>query len=210
MSRVVMVLSAVLLLGLPALAQETMTARGKVTSVSAGSIVVDVAGKSMTFSIDKDTRVTKPGAGTKTREAEKAGMGVTVTDLVAVGDGVEIRYHEMGGKMHASEIRAGISVGTGGMSMPGGKTDSATGTVAAVSASSITIKSDSQEWTFAIDKATRVVGEGVGTADRAKEAEGKGLVITDVVGMNDRVRVTYSTDKKQATEIRVVSKAPKS
>ena len=79
-----------------------MHANGTVKSVSADSITVTASGKDMTFSIDSKTRVTGTGLGHK---AAGSGGKMSVTDAIGMGDSVAVTYQEMGGAMHASDIR---------------------------------------------------------------------------------------------------------
>jgi hypothetical protein len=86
---------------------KTMTAQGTVKSVGADSIVVtDAKGKDWTFGVDAKTAVQAKGAGTKTAAAKAAGKtGISITDAVKSGDKVTVKYHDMGGTMHAASVR---------------------------------------------------------------------------------------------------------
>jgi hypothetical protein len=77
-------------------------ASGSVKAVSGDSLTVSAAGKDMTFAIDSSTSVVARGASTKS--AAKGGK-LMITDAVNMGDRVTVSYHEMDGKMHASEVR---------------------------------------------------------------------------------------------------------
>jgi hypothetical protein len=118
--RIVALLAAVLAVGVGLAAAQAsppqnaakasgsrMSATGVVTSVSDGSFVIESGGKqSLTFSVDKATRVLKPGASTKTREKKAAGApGVVVADLVHAGDRVTVRYERAGEAFKATEVR---------------------------------------------------------------------------------------------------------
>ena len=59
----------------------------------------------VTFAVDAKTKVTGPGAGTKTAEAKAAGKTTVLTDFVKVGDMVTVNYHEMDGTKHAANVR---------------------------------------------------------------------------------------------------------
>src|SRR5947209_2986930 len=84
---------------------ERQWVRGKVTGVSADSLTVAADGKDMKFMVDKDTRVIAAGAGTKMRAARRKGEeGVKVANVLKVGDGVEVHYHDVGGTLHAAEV----------------------------------------------------------------------------------------------------------
>jgi hypothetical protein len=210
MKRVLVVLVATIL-AVPLLVagaqSDTKTARGTVTAISGDTLTVKVQDKEMSFTVDKDSNIIARGATTKTTAAQKEGKGgVALADLVKVGDGVEIRYHDMAGKLHAAEIRAGVAVGTGGLSSP---SRSARGIVSAMAGGSLTIKSGAEELTFAVGANTRVVGSGVGTKTEAMKKEGKSPTIADLVGAGDDVSVTYreADGTKQASEVRIRSKA---
>ncbi|HTK28291.1 MAG TPA: DUF5666 domain-containing protein [Vicinamibacterales bacterium] len=79
-----------------------MHANGKVKSVTGDSLVIDASGKDMTFAVDAQTRFTGTGLG---RKASASGGKLAVTDAVAMGDSVTVTYHDMGGSMHAAEVR---------------------------------------------------------------------------------------------------------
>ena len=87
----------------------TKTATGTVKSVAADSVVVtDKSGKDWTFSVDAKTAVQAKGAGTKTAKAKAEGKeGISITEAIKAGDKVTVRYHDMGGTMHAASIRVG-------------------------------------------------------------------------------------------------------
>ena len=83
-----------------------MTALGKVKSVAAASVVVtDKAGKDWTFAVDKETRVVAKGASTKAAASKASGASLSIVDLIKAGQNVRVRYHDMGGTMHAAEVR---------------------------------------------------------------------------------------------------------
>ena len=78
------------------------TVSGTVKSVSASSLVISEAGKDMTFTVDKDTKVIGKGLGTK---GAASGGKLAITDAVSSGDNVSVTYHDMGGTMHAATVR---------------------------------------------------------------------------------------------------------
>ena len=85
---------------------KTMSASGTVKSVSAGSLVVtDKSGKDWTFAVDSSTSIVAKGASHMTAEKKAEGKPVTLTDAVKEGEKVSVKYHEMGGKMHAASVR---------------------------------------------------------------------------------------------------------
>jgi hypothetical protein len=190
-----------------AVAQAARTARGTVTAAAADSVTVKVADHDMTFSVDGKTTVEAAGGGTKARAAEKAGKpGPKLTEVIKVGQPVEVRYHDMSGTMHASRIRAVSTAGAGGAAAK-----SSNGTVQSVSPTSMTISGTSGAGakftqTFTIDADTKVIGKGAGTAAAAK---GGKIAATDVVTNGDHVSVSFHPvgEKLHASEIRVLSKA---
>ena len=113
MKRLLIALSVLALCAAPAAAAQaqgkakTMTASGTVKSVSGNSLTVTAAGgKDMTFAVDNSTKFVGKGLGTKSKEGN-----LTATDAVAAGDHVSVTYHDMGGTMHAANVRV-VSKGT--------------------------------------------------------------------------------------------------
>lgn len=89
------------------------------------------------------------------------------------------------------------------------KTMSASGTVSAVSASSLTVKGKTGEWTFDVDKSTVVVAKGATHKTEAMKAEKKGTAITDFVKTGDMVTVAYHDmgATKHAANVKVTTSA---
>ncbi len=181
------------------------TARGTVTAMAADSLTVKVANVDMTFTVDSKTMVTAAGAGTKDKAATQAGMsGPKMGDVIKVGQAVSVSYQDMGGKLHASSIRA--------VSTPGGSpATSSNGTVKSVSATSMTIDGSGSSGstftqTFTIDGNTKVVGKGAGTATK-----GAKVVITDLVASGDHVSVSFHQmgDMLHASTVTVTQKSTK-
>ena len=205
MKRFIAILGcAVLLAATPsaAMAQETKTAKGSVTAIGANSITVKVGAKDMTFAVDATTKVVAPGGSTKTREAKAEGKtGPMLTEVVKVGQDVEVSYHEQG--MHAAIIQ---SPPPPPPAAP--KPMTATGVVSAVSAGSLTIKGKTGDQTFAIDTKTTVEGKGAGTADRKVREAGEKPTITTFVQEGDTVTVTYRdvAGTNNASLVRIVRK----
>ena len=189
-------------------AQPTQTARGTVTAMSADSLTISAGDKPMTFMVDAKTVVTATGAGTASRTAEAAGKtGPKLADVLKVGESVEVQYHDLGGKLHAANVRRTRSAGAGGGGVEE-RAETATGTVEAVTGTSLSIAGSgsggaSFKQTFTIDQQTKVVGRGAGTA----ASKGK-VTATDLIGVGDRVSVTYHKmgDTLHAAEIRVTQK----
>ena len=186
-------------------AQSTQKARGTVTAVAADSITISAGDKPMTFMVDAKTVVTASGAGTASRAAEAAGKaGPKLAEVLKVGEAVEVEYHDLGGKLHAANVRRTRTAGSGGGGVED-RTEMATGTVEAVTATSLSIAGSSGggatfKQTFTIDQQTKVVGRGAGTA----ASKGK-VTATDLVSVGDRVSVSYHKmgDMLHAAEIRV-------
>jgi predicted RNA-binding protein with TRAM domain len=193
-----------------ATAQDTKMARGTITAMTGNSITVKVDGKDTTFNIDAKTDVTASGAGTATRKAEAAGKpGVTLSEVFKVGENVEVRYHEAG--MHATSIRRVRTAGSGGTTASEPSSETINGRVDSVTSSALTVTSDAgggatAKQTFTIDGTTKVIAHGAGTAAAAR---GGKVVITDHVGVGDRVTVTFhkTGSTMHAAEIRVREKA---
>lgn len=208
-------LFAVVMTAPAALAQDkdTKWVRGTVTAVTGSSITVKAKGKDYTFAIDKTTEVEAPGGGTAQRAAEKAGeAGISVADVIKKGSGAEVRYHDMGGTLHAARIRGGLPPSEGSTSEDAPpKPTSATGTVSAITNDSLTVTSGANSWTLAIDKNTKIIGEGVGTLSRKLKEAGKGMTATDAIGVGDSVNVSFSEagGAKTASSINITRKAPK-
>ncbi len=182
-------------------------ARGTVSAIAADTITIDVKGESMTFHVDKTTEVVKAGAGTKARESKAmTGQNPTLSDVLKVGDNVEVKYTEADGKMHAAMIRGGISA----PAMTSAEaTKKAEGVVSEVSGTSLSIKSNTETITFIVDAKTKVIGHGLGTkAAEAKSEGAKGLKLTEAVANGDTVIVTYKEmgDMKHATTVSVTKK----
>ena len=103
-------LAMVLVLGIgSAAAQEPGSLEsffGMVKAVSGSSVTVERGTISGTFSVNAQTHVAAKGATTKTQENVAAGKaGLTVPDVVHVGDQVMIKFRETKGAMIASEIQ---------------------------------------------------------------------------------------------------------
>src|SRR5713101_6242005 len=79
---------------------KTMNASGVVKSVSGTSLTVTAGGKDMTFTIDGSTKFVGKGLSTKSAAGK-----ITATDAVGAGDRVSVSYHDMGGTMHAANVR---------------------------------------------------------------------------------------------------------
>src|SRR5262245_55356304 len=209
-----MVACALLVSAAPALAQ-TKTVKGKLTTVGANTITVNVAGKDMTFNVDTKTNVVARGGSTKTREAQSVGKtGPGVADVLKAGESVEVAYHEA--EMHADTVRVIASVPNAPPPPPPAKADAApkpksmtaTGVVSAVSGNSLTINEKTGTATFSVDGKTIVSGKGFGTAGRKLEDAGGKPTLGEFVKEGDTVAVTYVEEggAKKASNVRMVQK----
>ena len=211
LGRSLAVATLVSCLALPALAQDTKTARGNVTAMTGDSITVKAGEKDMKFTIDAKTVLTAAGAGTAERKAEAAGKGgPRLSDFVKVGDAVEVNYHETGGTLHAANVRRVSSAGGGGGGTSDDKAELANGTVESLTGTTLTITGSGSggstfKQSFNIDGTTKVIAAGAGTA--AQAAGGK-VSIGDHVGVGDQVTVTYrkAGSTLHADEVRVRAK----
>ena len=83
------------------------------------------------------------------------------------------------------------------------------GTVAAVSSDSITIKGKEAEMKLVVDSKTKIVGTGVGTKEAKMKEEKKSPQVVDFLKAGDEVSATYDETSKHASEIRLVRPATK-
>ena len=210
----IVALCLVVLRSAPVAAQDTKSARGTVSAMAADTLTVKAGERELKFSIDGKTNVIATGGGTAARKAEAAGVGgPKLSDLIKVGDAVEVSYHETGGTLHAASVRKVSSPGPGGGSTSderaAAKVETTTGTVDSITGTSLVVSGSMSggtfKQTFTIDGETKVVARGAGTA---AEAKGGRLVITDFVKTGDRVSVSYHKmgTSLHAAEVRVMSK----
>jgi type 1 fimbria pilin len=99
-----------------------------------------------------------------------------------------------------------LSLGT--VSAQTDKVVTSSGTVSAISSSSISIKSKSAESTFTIDSKTEFIGKGLGTKDAKMKEEKKAPQATDFIKVGDEVSVSFHETSKLATRVRVTKSAP--
>ena len=90
------------------------------------------------------------------------------------------------------------------------KTLTATGTISAVTASSLTVKGKTAEWTFDVDKDTQVTGTGASRKTAALKADKKPAVLTEYVKVGDAVDVKYHEKgtAKHAAEVIIRASLP--
>jgi hypothetical protein len=92
--RLVVVMAVVLALsGVRAWAQATESFLGIVKAVSGNSVTVERGSITGVFAVDAKTHVSAKGSTAKTKENVAAGKpGLTVPDIIHVGDQVMVRY----------------------------------------------------------------------------------------------------------------------
>ena len=90
------------------------------------------------------------------------------------------------------------------------KTLSASGSVSAVSPSSLTVKGKTAEWTFAVDKSTHVSVAGATKKTAAAKDSKEPLEITQYVKVGDSVTVKYHDmgATKHAADVMVRNSTP--
>jgi len=193
-------------------APEGKWARGKVTAMAGNSITIAVDGKDMSFTVDPKTQVVKTGGATKARETQaKTGENPKLSELLKVGDSVEVQYEEAGGAMLAKVIRGGVSAKP--MTSEEEAKEAAkhaSGTVSAVSGTSLTIKTKTGEETFKLVQNVRITGTGLGTMSKEKAKEGEKMSATDAIHEGDTVDVTYKdvSGTNEASAVHITRKAP--
>jgi hypothetical protein len=98
----VVALCAAQIVGLDAQAKmKTANASGVVKAVSGSSLTITAAaGKDMTFAVDGTTKFVGKGLSTKAKSGP-----LTAADAVGEGDKVTVTYHDMGGTLHAANVR---------------------------------------------------------------------------------------------------------
>jgi len=186
----------------PATAQ-TKEASGSVVSVSDSSLVVKVADKDMKFGVDAKTVVGAPGAGRATRDAQSQGAaGIKLTTILKPGSGVVVTYREAGGALVATEIRSVPAAASGGSAASAAASTTANGRVKSVTGTSLVVTDSGKDLTFMIDKDTRVLAKGAGTAT---QAAGGSIAFTKLVSVGDTVSVSYTGTgaAMRATEVRM-------
>ena len=92
-------------------AEKTESFVGQVKAVSGSSVTVERGTITGVFSVDPKTHVGVRGATAKTKANQAAGKaGLTVADVVHVGDQVNVRYQEKSNKMVATDIAVIVSL----------------------------------------------------------------------------------------------------
>jgi hypothetical protein len=199
---------------LDATAQTTKTSRGTVTALSGDMVTVKTDSQEMKFAVDAKTTVTVEGGATASRKADATGKsGPKLSELIQVGNPVEVTYIESGGTMRATAIRRVADAGRPASTSPSApRTETVDGTVDSISGNTVTVSGTTGDAKFkqsiTVDSTTKIVAEGAGTA--AAKSGGK-LVLSEHIGPGDRVTITYHAQGTtlHATEIRVRQRAKK-
>ena len=112
MRKVLAVTAAVLVLsGVHAWAQATESFLGTVKAVSGNSVTVERGTLTGVFAFDSKTHVSVAGATAKTKANQAAGKGgLTVPDVVHVGDQVMVKFVDKANQMIASDIQVRASL----------------------------------------------------------------------------------------------------
>ena len=79
---------------------KSMSTSGTVKAVTGTSLTITSGGKDMTFTVDGTTKFVGKGLGTKAKTGK-----LTAPDAVGMNDMVSVTYHDMGGAMHAANVR---------------------------------------------------------------------------------------------------------
>jgi hypothetical protein len=196
-----------------ALAEDAKVARGTVVAIAASSLTVRVNGQDLTFAVDSKTFVEARGASTKSREAAAVGKsGPKLGDVLRVGQGVAVTYHDVNGTLQASHIRAVSSTASDNGSMSSSpETLISRGIVQSIGANSITITGAggggaSFTQTFVVDEQTKVFAKGAGTAAAAK---GGRVPFAELITSGDHVSVSYHRmgSTLRAADVHVTVKA---
>lgn len=110
--NVFVVMVAVLAIsGASAWAQTTESFLGVVKAVNGSSVTVERGSITGIFGFDAKTHVAVAGATAKTKENQAAGKaGLTVPDVVHVGNQVMVKYFEKSNSMVASDIQVRASL----------------------------------------------------------------------------------------------------
>jgi len=211
MKRVSFVLAAALGLALMAAGPAFAGAeaiRATVQAIGADSITLDSMGATKVFKLDSATNVLGKGGSTATRAAKMAGeAGPKISDVLKVGDTVEVHYKDVGGAMHATEIRTGVSLP--GPEEPKTPKMTVNGKLTAIGGDSFTLMADGQSHTVKVDNKTMIVGKGAGTKSRELDKMDKAPVLGEFLKVGDEVSVDYKdvAGAKVASEVRVVRRA---
>jgi len=190
--RVGLLLATLMAVTLRVGAQELSWVRGTVTARADNVLTVHLAGLDLNvrFTVDESTLVIGRGAGVRIVPPER--LQPTLSDLVRLGDSVEVHYSRRGEYNDARVIRPVTRPGKeSGRSVPG--------VVTAISSDELTVRSDEHEATFAVEPGTVVPGAERGTQKN----------LADLISRNDLVLVLYRVEAttRVATEICMLRKS---
>ena len=101
---VTLLLTGALGVALSAQKPKTTTVQGKVTAVTNESLTISHGADTMTFAVDSATKLVGKGIGTMASEKKAKSEPMTITDGVTADDMVKVTYHDVDGKMHASQV----------------------------------------------------------------------------------------------------------
>jgi len=171
------VLATLVLTAAAASAQEYRWVRGTVTTIRDEMLTVYVAGLDLNlpFAVDRSSVVIAQGAGSVVRPPEQTQP--KLSDFFKPGGAIEVHYYAR----KAAANYAGIIIPRPGGGQESGR--SVAGRVTAVSRETLTVEVDDRPHTFAVERATRVIGPGQGRREEP--------TLTDLIGKNDTVLVLY-------------------
>ena len=194
-------LTVVGVLGTAALAiAQDKEARGSVTAVSDSSLTISSGARSMTFVVDRNTKLEVKAAARQTRQVGSGNAtGATMTQYLKVGNPVLVHYKDADGHLTALSVRPVSTPGDGSVNEP---VKVANGTVKAVTLSQVTLASQGKDLTFAITKDTDVLARG---ATKTTKAAGGKTTIADFIHNGDDVSISYLEQggTMTASEVRV-------
>lgn len=200
------------LAGIQAAVEDTKTARGAVRATAPDAVTIQVGSNEVIFKVDSATKVMTRGGSKVMQDARAVGKtSVPYTEVVKVGQMVELVYHEAG--MHAAMIRVVTgaprpSKAAAASADPTPRSLNHTGVVTAVSDTSFTIRAETGDMTYAVDGHTKIFGSGLGTQARAMKRAGERTVFSQFVHEGDDVQVRYQEPggTRHASEVHVTRK----
>ena len=192
------------------IADDHKVARGTIASLNADAVTITMRDGDRRFTVDGRTTIEAVGAGTATRRAAGAGKpGPKLSEVLKVGQAVEVSYHDVNGSAYATRIRRVSSAAA--RSADDNPRMTSNGTVRSFADNALTISGQSGgsatfEQTFIVDAKTKVIGKGFSTA--ARKTGGR-LPANELISSGDTVAVSYDKmgSALHAANIRVVSKA---
>jgi len=191
-------------------AGDNNVARGTVAGMDAGTVTITTRDGDRRFTVDDHTSIEAVGAGTMTRRAIAGGKaGARLSDLLKVGQAVELSYQDVNGVAYAKRIRRVASASV--KQADDNPRHSSNGTVKSFGDNTLTISGGSGGGatfvqTFIVDANTKVFGKGFGTAAAKR---GGRLPAAELIGDGDLVTVSYNETGSalHAADVRVITKA---